>query len=229
VPNARVDSSGAARKGSQRQVQLYVNRHTKALDNSILDALPDLAALSPRLRWVSPLADKEYREYQDLDFLKALEIEHCGPILRASWPSGGPVWDALAIVEIPGVVWRGVLLAEGKSYPGELESAGCGAGAKSRSRIEIALAEAAASIHAVHSAEWINALYQSGNRLAHLYVLREKCNVPAWLVNLCFCGDPHRQTTRETWRTALKDVKRRLGIGDAGIPHAADVLLDAVP
>ena len=45
-------------------------------------------------------------------------------------------------------------------------------------------------------ADWLGRLYQSGNRLAYLYFLREIGKVDAFLANVYFTGDPHSPTTR---------------------------------
>jgi hypothetical protein len=61
----RVDDDGRAYAGSQLQIQIYVNRHSEELSQKVLQGLPDLASLHPRLNWVSPLEKDDFKEYQD--------------------------------------------------------------------------------------------------------------------------------------------------------------------
>ena len=102
-------------KGSQLQIQLYVNRHSAELTRAILDTFPDLAAKTSELDWKAPLERDGFDEPQDLRFLTAIGCERLADSLRAFWPAGGPVWDALAI-------GRGgeVVLVEAKSHPAEI-------------------------------------------------------------------------------------------------------------
>src|ERR1035441_4596728 len=65
------------------------------------------------------------------------------------------------------------------------------------------------------------------NRLAHLYFMRELAGVPAWFVNLCFVGDPHRPTPPMVWQDALQSAKASLGLSQGSIPFCADIILEA--
>ncbi len=58
----RVDDSGRAYAGSQLQIQIYVNKRAEELTQSVLDAFPSLASLTPMLRWVSPLESEKFVE-----------------------------------------------------------------------------------------------------------------------------------------------------------------------
>ena len=123
---ARVDNDGQAYAGSQLQIQIYVNRLSEELTREVFERLPDLALLHPRLNWVSPLEKYRFSEYQDTAFLKACGLEHLSDELKALWPRGGPVWDALASIEFQGDKDRkGILLVEAKSYPAEIYGSGC--------------------------------------------------------------------------------------------------------
>lgn len=75
--------------------------------------------------------------------------------------------------------------------------------------------------------DWTVPLYQSANRLAHLYFFREIANVPAWLVNIYFLNNPHSPTDYEEWQRALTEVKTDLGISGLEIPYMADIFLEA--
>jgi hypothetical protein len=216
----RCDGTGRAFAGSQRQIQLYVNEQPSVLNQAISDAFKT----SLSLRWVSPLGSDGYREYWDSAFLKALGLpQHCKE-LGHFWPSGGPHWDALACVEDR---TGGILLVESKSYVPEIFGNGCGAeAASSVKKIEQAIAATKGWLHVSQQADWKGPLYQSANRIAHLYFFMEILRIEAWLVNVYFTGDPHSPTSRTAWQAGIADVKKSLGIRE--VPHCADVFLPAV-
>ena len=135
----RTDAFGRAYAGSQRQIQTYVNRRRADLDAAILRGLPELAAEGAQFEWVSPLEEERFNEYQDGVFLGALGLLDLSGMLAEFWPQGGPVWDALARVNLPGSHRTGVLLVEAKSYPQEMYSNGCCASEASRGQIVRAL------------------------------------------------------------------------------------------
>jgi hypothetical protein len=165
----RVDENGAAFAGSQLQTQLYVNRRTAQLDDAIGEELHELANAS--IEWRSPLATDGYSEYWDAAFLDRVGLSHHKADLKAFWPTGGPHWDALAVVTQSGSGRPGVLLAESKSYPAELYGSGFHArnGSMSRTLIERSLGWTQARLGVVDRSpeDWCGRLYQTGNRLAH--------------------------------------------------------------
>lgn len=215
----RVDDHGRAYKGSQLQVQIYVNRHKPRLDQAIRDALPRVGELD----WRAPLEKEGFREPQDSAFLRAIDRQALKERLRDFWPRGGPVWDGLAITASGGVV-----LVEGKSYPGEFRSAMEAKDPDSRAKILKSLAWTYKRLGLGGDAtEWATRYYQSANRLAHLIWLRE-AGVHAWLVNLLFVDDTtqaEKATSREQWERELPRIKAELG--DVRTPWAAYVYLRA--
>jgi len=223
--SSRTDASGEAYAASQRQIQIYVNRRTDELSSHIAEALNDHgAAISPRrIAWVSPLPADGYREYHDSAFLQKVGLTSSAAALRAFWPAGGPVWDALGVAND----CAGVLLVEAKSHPPEVYGPGCRTGRASRRKIDAALERTGQWLGAPPTVDWTGPLYQSANRLAHLCFLRRIIGVPAWLVNVYFLDDPPSPTTLPQWTTALAEVKSRLGLADAHVPYAADVFLPA--
>jgi len=228
--SARVDDLGRAYAGSRLQIQTYVNRRSEELSQRVLDALPSLASMDARLRWVSPLEGEKFAEYRDRDFLRAIGLEHLDSALVEFWPRRGPSWDALAVVEVPrDPDRRGVVLVEAKSYPGEIYvKNGCQAlSPRSRRKIEAALAQTKRWLGVPEDIDWMGRLYQSANRLAHLYFFREIVDIPAWLVNVYFLGDPRSPTTREDWQVALAQVKAELGLTGIAVPYTAKLFLEA--
>ena len=221
----RTNAFGAAYAGSQRQIQIYVNQKSVQLSSQVAAAINAQGdAMAPeRIEWVSPLAKDSFREYQDAEFLAKVGLGTSVSALQGFWPRGGPVWDALGVVRDP----FGVLLVEAKSYPSEIFGNGCQASPPSRRRIDAALAKTKAWLGVPQSTDWTGSLYQSANRLAHLYFLSEIVGVTAWLVNIHFFDDPHSPTTLPEWTSALKQVKAQLGLSGISIPRAIDLFLSA--
>jgi hypothetical protein len=220
---------GLAHRGSRRQLQEYVNEHEEDLTREIMKALPPrLTELGARIRWVSPLARDNYTEYRDGDFLTAVGLGEYVDELRMFWPTGGPSWDALGIVEdSQGKLRPGVVLVEAKSHVSEIYGAGCQAAGRSRDQIDRSLSLTKVWAKVSGDADWTGPLYQSANRLAHLYFIREQIKHPAWLVNLYFLNDPIDPTSHDTWNAELQKVKSSLGL-TSGVPYTIDLLLPAL-
>ncbi len=219
---------GRAIRGSQRQLQDYVNDSSDVLSAAILNCLPvrtrDLGA---RIRWVSPLASEKYREYRDADFFSRVGLASFNQELAAFWPNGGPCWDALGVISDPaGRMKPGVILVEAKSHISEIYGSGCQASSLSRSKIEAALEETKRWCGISPESNWLGPLYQSANRIAHLYFLRQRLRTPTWLVNLYFINDPIAPTDHEAWHHAVADVKMQLGIRET-VPSMIEVFLPA--
>ena len=217
----RTDALGRAYRGSQLKLQIYVNRCTEALNKAVLQALPDMSSpAEPRIEWVSPLEQCLFAEYRDTAFLHALGLECFDEALRGFWPRSGPSWDALAKLTFAGGNTVGVLLVEAKSYPGEFfkEGGSDASHPESVSRIAASLAETKCFFDA-DDTDWMNSrLYQSANRLAHLYFLRNIASIPTWLVDICFLNDSHQPTSQEQWDDFLPTLACELGL-PAGMPE----------
>jgi hypothetical protein len=224
---SRVDATGLAFAGSMLQTQIYVNDHPDELNARILGELPHLATLDPRIRWVSPLREKEYREFFDGAFLRELGFPELAEQLGEWWPKGGPHWDALARLEFSDGE-PGILLVEGKSYPKEMfHEGGCGAtDPRSIAKIEKAIAATQEWLGVQKPvATWMGSLYQTANRLSTLHWLRGKLHGCAWLVHLCFLDDPtHIRSAREEWEKAFDEADALLGITQR-VPNYAHVFL----
>jgi hypothetical protein len=224
----RVDANGVAYAGSQLQTQLYVNQRASELGAAIRVEFPELTDAT--IQWRSPLASESYAEYWDRAFLDNGGLSQHAAELKAFWPSGGPHWDALAAVTVPGSNRPGVLLAEGKSYPGELYGSGCQAkpGSQSRALIENSLANTQRTLGVTDRtpADWCGPLYQSANRLAHQQWLRTR-GVRVWLVHLLFVDDPIKPTSAKEWEAAMAAADEELGVADKSVDGAGHVLLPA--
>jgi hypothetical protein len=75
-------------------------------------------------------------------------------------------------------------------------------------------------------ADWLGCLYQSANRLAHLFFLCEIGKVEAYLASVYFTGDPHSPTTRQEWDKGITTVNEQLGIAGS-VLYSASVFLEA--
>ncbi len=219
---SRIDSTGRAHAGSQRQMQMYVNEKTHALSSVVAQSLSQYDLGAKDIHWVSPLAADMYSEYQDSEFLERVGLGVLAPRLLKFWPRGGPCWDALAKID------GGCLLVEAKSHVPEIYGGGCGASADSRQKIQVALDVTKTWLGVSPDVDWRGRLYQSANRYACLYFLREIAAVQAFLVNVYFVGDPISPTplTRENWDAAIGSVNRKLGLVHE-VPYSSSVFLSA--
>ena len=157
----------------------------------------------------------KFAEFRDAEFLRALGLQRVAPRLRKFWPSRGPRWDALAVVRRADRD-PGALLVEAKSHPGEVRGGGTRASPASLTKIHAALRATQEWVGATADPErWLGPLYQSANRLAHLYFLREVVGVDAWLVNLYFVDDPHAPTSRRAWERTIGTDAEELGADPA--------------
>ena len=185
--------------------------------------------MGAHIRWVSPIAGDDYAEYRDADFLRAVELGDYASELASFWPSGGPSWDALAVTyDTDGRIRPGVILVEAKSHISEIYGIGCQANPASRDLIEKALAVAKQWCGASGDADWTGPLYQSANRLAHLYFIRERIKHTAWLVNLYFINDPIGPADQAAWEVELQKVKASLGLATTALPSVIELFLPAL-
>lgn len=188
---------GAARRGSQKWLQIAVNRRPEILRH----------ALTGPVEWVSPLADDGYREYRDTAFLDRLGLSRLAPELAAFWPVRGPVWDAL------GKAGDRVVLVEAKAHLGEFFSPPSRATPDSRARIEAAFAEVRTALGVTAGAPWTDCFYQYANRLAHLHFLRRQ-GIEAVLLLVDFVNDADMggPTRAAEWRAAYRAADYVLGL-----------------
>jgi uncharacterized protein (DUF4415 family) len=222
--------NGRARKGSQWNIQEYVNWGARELNDVVRNEVAQLRKAD--LEWVSPLARDGFKEYRDADFLSRVGLATHAESLADFWPVRGPLWDALAIVGRGGNDRPGVLLVEAKSYTSEMHGRGSRAKAQaSVKKIQSALEQTCRwlGVSAVPDS-WTGPLYQHANRLAHLYWLNEIAGVDAWLVFCLFADDrTHRATTRRDWVEAISNTTRELGLEGIAVPRLHHVVLTALP
>lgn len=212
---------GRARAGSRLQIQDMVNDRPAVLWEACAAAL-GLDNVKLTATWVSPLQHDGYAEYRDAAFLAALGLSRHARALAEFWPRGGPCWDALG--RISGGASPAYILLEAKSRVSEMHGPGCRAAGPARTKVAAAL-EHARGRAAVGEADWLGPYYQAANRCAHLYFLRERCQVEAYLANVYFMGDPHSPTSASDFQNAIAQQNAGLGLG--AVPaHSASVFLN---
>jgi hypothetical protein len=217
----RIDSAGRANAGSQKQIQMYVNERPQALGAAVGESLLWYGLEVKDIQWVSPLAEESYLQYRDSEFLQRVGLGSLAPELRDYWPHGGPCWDALARIE------GGCILIEAKSHVAEIYGGGCKvSSSESMGKIQEALEETKSWLGVSSNVDWMGRLYQSANRYASLYFLREIAGVRAFLMNVYFLDDPIRRTSRKEWDDAIESANRELGIKKE-VPYSATCFLNA--
>ena len=195
-------------KGSLKWIQRLVNQAPEILNAQIKDyyKLP----FDEEISWLSPKVEDDYAEYRDQAFIDLLDIDLVNVPLNKFWPSRGPQWDALAKSNK-----ERVFLVEAKAHIPEINSPETKAKGKSRHQIQTSLAETKQYLNANSTVDWMNSFYQYTNRLAHLYLLRELNNLPAYLVFVYFVNDTEMDgpKSEDEWRGALKLLHTYLGVG----------------
>ncbi len=215
-----------ALRGSQRWLQVAVNRCPEVLDRAISGA--GGCAPGEVLEWVSPREHDGFREYRDQEFLNRLGATPGSRPLAEFWPSRGPRWDGLARTS-----GGRCILVEAKANIPEFNSDPSHAGCASLRKIRAALDETKEFLHIRSETDWSRCFYQYANRIAHLYFLREVNRVDTVLVFLYFVGDDTRPgvqpVSREGWEAAIALANEHLGLR-ASSPwlrqHVLDVFLD---
>lgn len=209
--------------GSQKWLQSLVNDYQALINREIAIALGLPAG---EIRWLSPLFDDEYAEYQDGDAFAKLGVVFGKTRLGQFWPARGPCWDALAIAgQSPGKP----ILVEAKSHLGELCSTKCGATRESLDRINGSLKLTREFLGSKTRIDWSKSYYQYANRLAHLYLLRELNGLDAYMVFLYFLNDEEMGGPRtvDEWKTVIELAQRSLGVcGHPFLKYAPSLFID---
>jgi len=197
-----------AERGSQKWLQILINRHPDLIRTEFLKATGLPPALG--IEWLSPLAHDEYAEYRDKCFVERLRVELPYVSLTSFWPERGPVWDGLGRSGEDHLI-----MIEAKSHIAEVASPGTSAVAEtSIALIQDSLQKTKNFLAPSAKADWSQTFYQYTNRLAHLYLLREVNRLPAYLVNVYFFNDDEMggPASREKWEGALELLKVYLGV-----------------
>lgn len=157
-------SKGMAVKGSRLRMQQLAN---SSLWKERLDS-----TLQDELKWLSPLGEDNFEEYQ----LNHEEMLHNFMVsgreadtLFPFWPWRQPQWDGIALGK------QGTLyLFEAKSHAGELKGKLAASDPKSRELIQKTLAKVKGQSFPLGNYDkWLWEYYQFANRLAFLKLLNE--------------------------------------------------------
>lgn len=200
-------AQGRAEKGSQKWLQMLVNEYPELVNRELREML----RLGPGdvIQWLSPLEDDGYAEYTNAQFLDRPGVTLEAVSLKSFWPRSGPRWDGLARTD------RGdLILVEAKAHIAELASGPTKASGKSLAKIRESLAQVKQVYGSRSGADWTICFYQYTNRLAHLYLLRELNDLPAYLLLLCFINDEEMEgpATTSEWEGALELLDSHLGV-----------------
>jgi hypothetical protein len=198
---------GSADRGSQKWLQILVNRRPEVID-AILSRRLGLAP-GQRIHWLSPLQKDRYAEYRDGEVLDKLDISLAIVPLQSFWPHAGPAWGALAKTD------RGdLLLVEAMSHIPELVSEPAKASEKTLATIRRTLEKTKRFLGSRSPTDWSIHCYQYTSRLAHLYLFRQLNGLPAYLVNFYFLNDQemHGPTSEAQWQGALELLETFLDI-----------------
>ena len=205
--------NGRAVGGSQKWLQLVVNRRPQVINGALAGALK----LEPddTIQWLSPLETDTppFKEYRDEEFLRRLDVTLDQKPLADFWPRLGPQWDGLARTTVS----KRCLLIEAKANLPEFDSSESKAlSGRSKEKIHEALGKTKKGLRAGNRADWTRCFYQYANRLAHLYLLNEMNNIKAALVFVYFVGDTtvrgRKPVSREGWEAAIDLAHHHLGV-----------------
>lgn len=209
-------------RGSLKDIQVLINRNQDLIDNEIKSAFKDLAG--EQIIWTSPIEQDDFAEYRDNDFLSKVGLDPTEIKLNGFWPTRGPQWDALAKTKNGHVI-----LVEAKANVKEIKSKKSMAKRKSKAIIDKSLNDTKTFLDLSNDIDWSGKFYQYTNRLAHLYFLREKLKVPAFLVNIYFIGDStvSGPETKQEWHEAISGLHSHLGISHNRLSEfMTDVFID---
>jgi hypothetical protein len=197
-----------ANAGSQRWIQVAVNRRPDLLLSSLREA--GAISESTTVDWASPLEVEGCCEYRGAIALKKAGIDTL-PVrpLKAFWPARGPVWDAIGRTSDDVAIF-----VEAKAHIPEAASPGTRASPESLKRISRSLDEARHWYAPKGKASWTGTFYQYANRLAHHYFLREVNKVPSKLVFVYFTHDPDMSgpESESEWHGAIRLLHAALGL-----------------
>ncbi len=207
---------GRADKGSQLLIQEYVNNREGKLNNLILMNSASLLSFIDNelaIQWLSPLKERSFKEYRN-EFLELNEEWKDKRVeLEKYWAKKGPQWDGLALLQGKNGQ-KGLLLVEAKAHTKEMRSKMQAKDEVSKTIIKSTLDEVKTAIGSKASLDvWCEEYYQLSNRLAYLYILNQKMNIPTWLILVNFVDDStHKSTTITEWIQHYQEVLAKMDI-----------------
>jgi hypothetical protein len=210
--------------GSLFNIQRLINCFPHVIETELKQGLE--LSRDERFSWVSPLKYDDYAEYRDQDFIQRVTDKELKVPLKQFWPRYGPQWDALGKTN-----QDKIFLVEAKANIPEILSSPLGAKSEaSVALIHASLDETKSYLNSKSQADWTTLFYQYCNRLAHLYFLRVKNNLLAYLLFVYFIGDGSVEgpASKAEWLGALQVMKLLLGLDKKHklSPYVIDVFID---
>jgi hypothetical protein len=221
-------SAGIAVSVSRDQLQEYIERFPRFLNEEIERQLPARTRLpGQHTQWLSPMESDRYRLAPSADFLRAAGLSDQTSWFDRNWSRLGACWDAVGLLPRGGTLPQGVLLIEAKGRLEEIDDPSSRLTARSGALIQETFHETRQWLNALETEDWTGSLYRTANRLAHLHLLRNHLDVPAWLVQVYFLNDPAGPASRTDWLPVIAGVHARLGLCRRP-PFTLDVFLPAL-
>lgn len=199
-------------KGSLKFLQILINDYQNLIKDELSKKLKSVK--KDDIEWVSPLKSDDFSEYRDNDFLDKLNLEKHIEKLELFWPKRGPQWDALAKTKNVNPKKIKYFIIEAKANIPEFVSPRCEASTESKKIIDKSLNDTKGYLNIKNDIDWSKEFYQYTNRVAHLYFLREKCGLNAYLLNIYFINDNsvNGPKTESEWKGAIQTAKIYLGL-----------------
>lgn len=199
-------SNKKAEKGSKYWMQEIVN------NDSLKEELGRRLGRES-LKWISPLANDSYDEYQLTENKLKQEIPELENMDFSFWPKRGPEWDAIALSEDRSELY----LFEAKSYKNEMRK-GMGATDKdSIYKIKESMKKTCEEFYEnVYDEKiWEGKYYQLGNRLTFLYNMNHEEKLPKVklvLLNIVYdiTHDDSKRTQLEEWKKHYEEVFEKM-------------------
>ena len=191
--------------GSLKDLQVAINEKKKYFDGEISKVI----GKQMNIDWKSPLETDDYAEYRDKDFLIRLGLNKMKYPLSDFWPNNGPQWDALGVSDDE------IILVEAKANIPEIVSPGTSAkNPESINKISISFDKVKKYLNISNDIDWTGTFYQYVNRIAHLYYLREKNDIKAYLLFIYFINDitVHGPKTKDEWLGVIQVMECYLGL-----------------
>ncbi len=217
-----------ATQGSRRQLQEYIQRLPRYLNQEIERLLPpELQALGQHPHWLSTQDSDQYQLGPRADFLRAAGLSPQPSLVDRRWARLGNCWNGLGLLPQGRGARPGLLLVESRSRLEEIDEPGWRLPARSSQLIHETLRETQQWLNAAETDDWTGPLYRTANQLAHLHLLRNHMGVPAWLVQVYFLNDPAGPASRADWLPVIAGAQARLGFSQRP-PFTLEVFLPAL-
>lgn len=194
----------------------WLFRQWRSISPSLLDdrICSAIGWSDAQLEWIYPdVTSQKTTEPKGLQFLRS--DKRVSDLWRNFWPTTGnpPNWDAIAR-DTTSNEW---VLFECKANHPEFCSSVCGAKGQGKKTIEKALAKVKRFLGVHRDFHWLGTYYQYANRLACLYFLNVRANVPARLVLVYFLNDKFPDgrfcpPTEAAWRDLIRAAHLTLGL-----------------